>query len=287
MTTERTEEKINEIKLIWEEYKRNPDKTEELKLSILKKVEQNPIDMWHTFFSTDYEMCERIVLVENEVMAKKYKEYLKNGQILVKMIATYAHGTCEYKDDIHTGFDVKKVKVWHDIFADMPEFSKAFEDEVTYWENFRKESYAKYNLSDKPKVLPVIVETVEFNVPYNFTDDVGNKAECKPPEMIKKIIQHYNHFNLHQYMDLPFKCASTSLEANADAWLFKFNMAEKISSKDMKVLQEELKGQLSDGWGSSLSITMLVGVKEITAGFDYENMTMNNEKKEIKKMKMK
>ena len=279
-----SDEQFKHIEDVWKQYKKNPEKSEELKLSILDQVKNNPSNMWSVFFEADKAMCHRIQCVEILQEAERYKTAYLEKTLGISWVVDYAHVTSEYHDGKTPGLDPEKVKIWHSTFKDIPEFAPAFQEEIEQSEKRLQDIMATIQLPKNE--MPPLVETVSFNVPYQFTCN-GEIMAGVHEGLLNQLVEDYNSFDLHGYMQLPFKCIGTSVEAK-DSWVFNFDIGEVLEGEQrveaLKQLKSELAGQLSDGWGESMEQTeVLEGVDLYRPGFDYDKITLVSPKKEVKK----
>jgi hypothetical protein len=288
--SEQSDQLITEIEKVWKSYKKNPEKTEELKLSILEQVKNKPSDMWSMFFEADKSMYKRIELVKTLQASERYKEmYLKNSEFM-DGVSSVAYVMCEIRDGKSNGLDSDKVKVWHDTFKDIPEFAPAFAEEIQYMIDMRVKVLEQAKAMQSPRAeTPSLVEIISISVPYEFKKN-GKKTTELHEGLIEQLVEDYNAFNLHGYMDLPFACIDTKMEAK-DTWVFHFHVGEVLEGEKrveaIKALKEELSGQLSDGWGESMEqIQVLEGSDIINPGFNYKKLVVLGDKKAAKnKMK--
>jgi hypothetical protein len=79
---------VEQIELVWENYKNNPNKTPELKTSILEHAKISPNVLWKFIFSPDKELSRRLSLQETEQVAQESKDNYVNPFMLDIMVNT-------------------------------------------------------------------------------------------------------------------------------------------------------------------------------------------------------
>jgi hypothetical protein len=268
---------VEQIELVWENYKNNPNKTPELKTSILEHAKISPNVLWKFIFSPDKELSRRLSLQETEQVAQESKDNYVNPFMLDIMVNT-AYINCRNVSGLQEDFDQDRINIWNNVFSPHPEFSIAFKEKL---EEGKMKNSQLLGLLTTPET---VYETVSIIVPYSFMKNNEPTLEINE-EAVNTVLEHYNFFKLHMYMNLPFVCVATHLEAKYQ-WVFSFDIGEKLEGEKritaLEALKHKLSHQLQTGWGASVCGEVLDGVDLYKPGFDCKNMVINTEKKGLK-----
>jgi hypothetical protein len=290
---------IKEIEKIWKIYKKS-EKSESIKLEILEMAKVNQSNMWGWIFEKDYDMRERLSLVEAECEAikqlKEFKDfaaeksdrYTPEEKVLIaeKMVVKTCMVLVESRDEINYGeINEKKLDIFNDILGnDISSFKEKVLAQKAYFKNLVIEQIQKNKKEIKEEAT--IEEIITLKSELLVLDNRAH-VDIMPINAIKQAVEHYNQFGLNTYMNLPFKTGKTQLSIDNNIGYFTFEVTEKISEEKredyLKILKKELSGQLSDGWGENLP-GELVDNKELVLEFDYKNIEIISSK--TKKLKI-
>jgi hypothetical protein len=288
---------LNKINELFENYVKSEDKSN-LKKEILTNIKlSGRFDVGRTICESSEDLYKEINLLENEVMAtrslNRYNGSLnKNSdaanKVLLEMIAQTALSMCEDSETNIVNEDKKLV--WFNIFKDIKEFSRSFEETFEYWKNWREENIKKYvNEHNKIKQNKTVDE---FSVIMPIELNVREMGEYKKiglenlnEDLTNKLIKDFNEFQLDAYMDLSY-INKLTLNKEGDNWEFKVECNKEVSEKDKAGFIEDLVGQIVDGWGESQEQKYkLIGNKEYNLYFDYKNANIKNKFKSRNKIK--
>lgn len=277
------------INQLWECYKKDISGRGVIELDILSTAKKYPSSMWMMTFKSDKTLLRKLSLQQNIISAQEQLNELidiknKTGSlspVMLDMSATLCYTMCrdDYNSDI---IDKEKIEQWNEVFKDhFPEFKNLVKEQIKDGEQFRLELLTRYqDQSNKEHLTPNSVyeevsSVIELLVPMKTEISSGKMVKKCPEKVIESTIDDYNSFGLHQYMDLPYKCNKTTLEAIDDNWHFKFYIREEITDMNnfIEILEKNLAGQLSDGWGENVEQNgLLIDDEVYYAGFDYKNI---------------
>lgn len=295
-----TLEKIQEV---FKKYKESPEKSPELKLSILEMAREsilNPVHsthhqagIWSTVFAADEYMCRQFNLMNVEIMAEKaYEDNVREPHhALLKMSASLAYVMIQNQETDE--WDSEKELIWLKAFSNIPEFKDALAKERNHWSDWRQQIEAQY-----PKINQALetADTFEIKMPLIYRALNDSEIEILDPQdadimMVNKIIENFNGFYIQSYIDM-HEVKTTSLRQEGANWIFNIETIKVFDNYEKQKFMELLKGQLSDGWGESIEQqTKLIGTQECNVCFDYKNSSLveplQNTQQETTKPKMK
>ncbi len=232
--------------------------------------------MWPLFFEADIPMWGRLHVFEKRLLAENsLHDYLSSpSDILLKMCATTAYTTFKNLDDSslvkHFQTDLKHM--WLDVFKDVPDFAQTFERELNYWTDWHN----KMMSSIPQKVVAPVTNTYSFDVPLSLNcSDPGVLLDIDLSAQVNYLIHEFNSFELHGYMnDVGNDCVKSYMSCSGNVFHISFDYSHPLTSDELMTLQDELEGQLSDGWGESMTPhRTLYDNAEVAIGFDYDNVT--------------
>ena len=279
------DENLKHIQQIFETYKNTKIRTPEYQQKVLDDAyntykKTGEFGLWALIFASDPFMCRAFVVMGVKIQAENsLTDYNKEPHpILLDSISTLAYITSK-TDEI---FDIEKANVWRNVFAGVKEFSTAFDKELKHWDEWKKTQTAKDKIQ-----YPYLYETelakpvdrFSISVPIlirNSFERIDNNNLDKVDVLINKMIENFNTFQLESYMNLDHFIQKSFLELSCEKWVFTFETSKIVTDDEKQKTLEQLKGQLSDGWGSSMDQTeRLIGDELLSISFDYSKAKIN------------
>lgn len=284
---------LEHIQKYYKEYKATNVKDDKAHQVVLDAIKSNhdeknchhQFSLWMVVFQADKKITRKMILLKNELQAIKClsDNIKKPHPILLESSAALARLMIEDSEDY--SWDKEKEAVWLKVFTDMPEFKIQLEKEHQYWINWRGDLFAKHpqTVIEKP-----VIETFSVQMPMVFRVQSGwdlpiETLDPNPFEfMVEEIMNNFNSFHLEGYIEMDF-INSIILRVNTSnefpLWVFDVACNQSVNSEDKEKFLEELKGQLSDGWGEGIEQKWaLVDKYEYNLHFDYEKAVLLQDK---------
>lgn len=269
---------------VWQNYIKLPNGEKEKEhpalLNFIEKMMllHDNTDAWTVCFSPDKKLVSQIVLLDQKTSAKKSLEnYLNIPENSQKaMLSIISNLLCVYSDE--KNFEEYK-KVWQDVFKDVKLFKTYVDEALSEKLASRQELINKYKVNNSQPIEESEQYPFSFRVQLSCsTNSLFNHPTFK--EHKDFIIEEFNLFKMENYMKIPFTQfrITKSEYSEEDGYLIINYWANKnLDDNDITLLKKELKGQLSDGFGSNMTqLPTLIDDKVTYLRFDYDHLELLN-----------